>query len=136
MNKNDIDIKGFVKNLINKTNDSEINWNAVPKNYYSNLIDRTINGALIKDAYYYDGKTARVIVGKYESKVYYEEDEYYFDDHFFLTITDDKYNNPTTFLKSDSEIPFEFIFPLELSKLYRLIQINTNNIKNRLENFF
>ncbi|MDW0111522.1 hypothetical protein [Sporosarcina aquimarina] len=136
MKKNELNLELFIKALTKKTNESEIEWTIVAKNFYSNLIDRTLDGAIIKDAYYSDGKTGRVVVGKYEKKVYYEEDEYYLDDFFFLTLTDDRFNSPTSFLKYDDEIESKYSFPLELSKLHRLIQINTNNVKERFKNFF
>lgn len=133
---NKLDLEKFIQNMTDKTNKSEIEWHRVPFMYAGSIVDR-LSLENIRESFYSDGKTGRVVIGKYLTKIYYEDDEF-IEEHFFLTLTDTKFKNPITFSESDDEIPdsFNFSFPLALSKLHRLIQINTNDVKNRLDNFF
>lgn len=132
----DLDLKKFLQDLTEKTNQLEIEWKKAPKVYDYKFIDRPISDVSIKEPFYTDGKNARVIVGRYQNRIYYEEDEYYLEDHFFITITNTKFDHPVSFLEGDDEIPLGLNFALSVSKLHRLIQISSNDIKNRLDNFF
>ncbi|MGE7185297.1 hypothetical protein ACQKKK_15195 [Peribacillus sp. NPDC006672] len=134
--ENELDLREFVKNLTEKTKTSEIKWKKVSKSDYTKLLDRSITYSSIKDPFYSEGKNGIVIVGKYEKKVYYEEDQYYYEDCFFITISNHYFEERTSFLETDNENPLGFSFALTLSKLHRLIQLNTNDIKNRIDSWF
>jgi len=135
-NHDKLNMREFTRVLTEKTNTLEIKWDNVPRRSYHKLLDRVIVDSIIKEPYFSDGKTGRVVIGKYQKKVYYEEEDYYLEDDFFITITNSEYESPTTFLKSDDDNSLGHSFVLSLSKLHRLIQINMNDIKNRLENWF
>lgn len=132
----DLDIKKFLETLSKKTMDSEIVWKKVPRGYYNNLIDRAQTDGHIRDCYFSDSKVGRIVVGKFRKKVYYEEDQYYNEDEFFITFTNFNYEDPTSILESDDDVSLNTPFSLLASKLHRLIQINTNDIKNKIENWF
>lgn len=137
MNLNDdgLDLTDFVNNLSAKTKSSEIQWKKVNKMFYDRIIDRPIPASDIRDCYYSDSPNGgRVVIGKFQNKKYVEEDEYYLEDHFFISITNGKFEDPTSFLESDDALGFSFT--IILSKLHRLIKLNINDIKNRIDNWF
>ncbi|WP_241475244.1 hypothetical protein [Priestia flexa] len=135
-NYNDIDIQSFVNNLTEKTKSLEIKWEKVPRVHYHKLIDRSIIYSNIKNPFYSQSKNGNVIIGKFDKKVYYEEDQYYYEDSFFITISNSTFGDVTTFLDNDDDNSLGFSFAVSLSKLHRLIQLNINDIKNRLDNWF
>lgn len=132
----EIDMRDFVNTLTEKTKNSEIAWKKVPKQFYNKLIDRPVTDSNIKDSFYSDSNNGRVVIGKFQRKVFYEDDLHFLEDHFFITITNNNFDDPTTFLETDEENPLGFSFTVLISKLHRLIQISTNDIKNRIQNWF
>jgi hypothetical protein len=134
----EINLEDFIEQLTNKTKNNEVDWKRVNKVFYSKLIDRSVTYSSIKDPFYItnDKLKSNVVIGKIEKKVYYEEDQYYFEDEFFITFTESDYTNPTTFLESEGKNSIQYSFSVALSKLHRLIQINHNDIKGKINNWF
>ncbi|GAM14681.1 hypothetical protein [Mesobacillus selenatarsenatis] len=129
-----LDLNEFVEKLVNATNTDKVKWQRVLKDKQMKLVDRSTNYTTIKDPFYSKNKQGEVVVvGKLEKKVYYEEDQYYYDDIYFLTFTDSFFNYPTTF-SDQAEVSLSF--QIELGKLHRLIQIKTNKIKEKIDNWF
>ncbi len=130
----DLDLINFIRTFAERTKNGEGNWERVPKDKQFKVLDRAIVHSNIKDPFASqkdDGNM--VIVGKYDRKVYYEEDQYFYEDVYFLTFTDNKFTNRTTFSEA-AELPLNF--QVELGKLHRIIQLKTNNIKNKIDNWF
>ncbi|HDR8072014.1 TPA: hypothetical protein QCY71_005048 [Bacillus cereus] len=141
MNMDKINVKSFIGNLTEKTKESNAKWGKVPILAYSKIIDRPMGDSKLKECYFTDSSDGltRIVIGKYQSKVYSDEYNFTLEDHFFITITDNKYQDPTTFSEIDDDewnYDSNYSFTLSLSKLYRMIQLQTNNIQHRLDNFF
>lgn len=133
-NFENLNLTNFIKNLIEKTNLEEIKWTRLKNEYKHMLIDRSVNYSSIIDPFYTTNKRGEnIVIGKLEKKVYYAEDEYYYDDIYFLSFTNQKFLEPTTF-SNGAEV--DLSFQIELGKLHRIVQINASNIQEKLNNWF
>lgn len=130
----DFKLKELIKKLTNGTKNSKVLWKKVPRVHYDSIIDRPIVDSQIKDSFYTDKNTSRIVVGKYQSKTYYNEDDYYLDDYYFLTMTDKHYDSTVTFLETDDG-EFGFAFTVALAKLHRLIQLNTYFVQDKIDDW-
>lgn len=137
MNENNsFDLLNFTKELSEKTKNGEIAWKTVNRTDYMKILDRPIVDATFKESYYSDHPKGRIVVGKYQQRVYNEHEDFFYEDHFFLTLTNETYNGVTSFLPEDNEFGFGYTFTVSLSKLYRLIQLDVNDIKNKINGWF
>lgn len=131
-----VDLEKMIQSLADKTKKKNIEWKKVGKNSFDNLLDRHLMEGEVKEAYYTvysETEDDVMVVGRFHSPKYVDESEYYIDEHYFLTMTDIKFDNATTFFDFEEDLStFAYSFAVDVARLYRLAKLSQGKIEERI----
>lgn len=131
---NDIDLDSFIKKSEERTLNNEMKWSIGNYSHKNKFLQRSVNYEKVKSIYTNEHSNGDIVaVGNFEKKSFYNEEDYYYEDVYFLSFSDEKSGEIVTFI---NEASLGFSFQVHLGKLYRIIQLKTNKVAEKLDSWF